>query len=159
MTAIKVGDKAPEFTLYSSDKKQVSLSDYKGKNVLILFFPLAFTGTCTKELCGIRDNIYDFNGLDLEILAISIDSPQTLAKWKEMEHYSFTMLSDFNKEVSKAYGSQYDTFVMDMHGVAKRSAFLIDGEGIIQYAEVLEDAGQIPDMEAIKERIKEVSMA
>ncbi len=159
MAALKVGDKAPEFTMFSSDKKQVSLSDYKGKNVLILFFPLAFTSTCTKELCGIRDNIYDFNGLDVEILAISIDTPQTLAKWKEMERYSFTMLSDFNKEVSKAYGSLYDTFVMDMHGVSKRSAFLVDADGIIQYAEVLDDAGQIPDMEAIKEKIKQVSVA
>jgi len=154
---LKVGDKAPDFTLYSSDKKQVSLSDYSGQFVLILFFPLAFTSVCTKELCGIRDKVYDFDGLNTEILAISVDSPQTLAKWKEMEHYDFTMLSDFNKEVSKTYGSLYDTFVMDMHGVSKRSAFLIDNDGIIQYAEVLEDATQIPNMEAIKERIGELA--
>ncbi len=156
---IKVGEKAPDFTLFSSEKKRVSLSDYKGKNVLILFFPLAFTSTCTKELCGVRDNIYDFNDLDIEILAISIDTPQTLAKWKEMEHYGFTMLSDFNKEVSKAYGSLYEIFALDMHGVSKRSAFLLDKEGVIQYAEVLEDASQIPDMVAIKEHIKKVSAA
>ena len=154
---LKVGDKAPDFTLYSSDKKQVSLSDYSGQFVLILFFPLAFTSVCTKELCGIRDKVYDFDGLNTEILAISVDSPQTLAKWKEMEHYDFTMLSDFNKEVSKTYGSLYDTFVMDMHGVSKRSAFLIDNDGIIQYAEVLEDSTQIPNMEAIKERIGELA--
>ncbi len=157
--ALKVGDKAPDFTLYSSDKKQVSLHDYKGKNVLILFFPLAFTGTCTKELCGIRDNAFHFNGLDVEILAISVDSPQTLAKWKELEKYNFTMLSDFNKEVSKAYGSQYNTFSVDLHGVAKRSAFLVDGDGIIQYAEVLEDSNQIPNMEAIREKIGELETA
>ena len=156
--ALKVGDKAPDFTLYSSDKKQVSLSDYKGQNVLILFFPLAFTGTCTKELCGIRDNIYDFNGLDVEILAISVDSPQTLAKWKEMENYNFTMLSDFNKVASRAYDSMYELFSLEMHGVSKRSAFLVDGEGIIQYAEVLENASEIPNMAAIKDRVKELAI-
>lgn len=157
MSTLKVGDKAPEFTLYSSDKNQVSLSDYKGKNVLILFFPLAFTATCTKELCGIRDRVYNFDGLNTEVLAISVDSPQTLAKWKEMEHYDFTMLSDFNKEVSRSYGSLYETFVLDMHGVSKRSAFLVDANGIVQYAEVLEVAGEIPDMDAIKARIREIA--
>ena len=157
MSTIKVGDKAPEFTLYSSDKNQVSLSDYKGKNVLILFFPLAFTATCTKELCGIRDRVYNFDGLNTEVLAISVDSPQTLAKWKEMEHYDFTMLSDFNKEVSRSYGSLYETFVLDMHGVSKRSAFLVDANGVVQYAEVLEVAGEIPDMDAIKARIQEIA--
>jgi len=157
--ALKVGDKAADFKLYSSDKKQVSLSDYKGQNVLILFFPLAFTGTCTKELCGIRDNAFDFNGLDMEVVAISVDSPQTLAKWKEMEKYNFTMLSDFNKEVSRAYDSIYENFSLDMHGVSKRSAFLVDGDGIIQYAEVLENATEIPNMAAIKDRVKELAMA
>ena len=153
---LKPGDKAPDFTLYSSEKQQVSLKDCQGRNVLILFFPLAFTGTCTKELCGIRDRVYNFDGLNTDILAISVDSPQTLAKWKELEHYDFIMLSDFNKEVSKAYGSLYDTFILDMHGVSKRSAFLVDAKGKIQYAEVLEVASEIPDMEAIKERIKAI---
>jgi glutaredoxin-dependent peroxiredoxin len=146
---IKPGNKAPDFTLYSSDKKQVSLSDYHGKNVLLLFFPLAFTSTCTKELCGVRDRVYNFDGLNVEVLAISVDSPQTLAKWKELEHFDFTMLSDFNKVVSTAFDSIYETFSVDLHGVSKRSAFLIDGKGIVQYAEVLEDAGQIPDMDAV----------
>jgi len=155
--ALKVGDKAPDFTLYSSDKKEVSLSDYKGQNVLILFFPLAFTGTCTKELCGIRDNAFDFNGLDMEVVAISVDSPQTLAKWKEMEKYNFTMLSDFNKEVSRAYDSIYENFSLNMQGVSKRSAFLVDGDGIIQYAEVLENATEIPNMAGIKDRVKELA--
>src|SRR5437899_77265 len=104
---LKPGDAAPDFTLYSSEKKQVSLHDYRGRNVLILFFPLAFTSTCHKELCCVRDNVYDFKGLDVEILAISVDTPQTLAKWKELEHFNFTMLSDFNKVVSPLYGSMY----------------------------------------------------
>ena len=148
---IEVGQKAPDFKLYSSDKEEVSLSSYAGKNVLILFFPLAFTGTCTKELCGIRDNIYNFNGLDANILAISVDTPHTLAKWKAEENYNFIMLSDFNKEVSPLYGSMYESFTpMNMKGVSKRSAFVVDKDGIIRYAEVLENAGEIPNMEAIK---------
>jgi peroxiredoxin len=155
---LKVGDKAPDFTLYSSEKKQVSLSDYKGKNVLILFFPLAFTATCTKELCGIRDRVYNFDGMNTEVVAISVDSPQTLAKWKELEKYDFTMLSDFNKTVSRAYDSLYEHFSLDMLGVSKRSAFLIDGDGVIQYAEILENAAEIPDMDAIKARIKELEL-
>jgi len=157
--ALKPGDKAPDFTLYSSDKKQVSLSDYRGKNVVILFFPLAFTATCTKELCGIRDRVYNFDGLNAEVIAISVDSPQTLAKWKELEHYDFTMLSDFNKAVSRAYDSIYELFSLDMHGVSKRSAFLVDGDGIIQYAEVLENATEIPNMDAIKEKLQSLAVA
>jgi glutaredoxin-dependent peroxiredoxin len=154
--ALKVGDKAPDFTLYSSEKKQVSLHDYRGKNVIILFFPLAFTSTCTKELCGVRDRVYNFDGLNTEVLAISVDTPQTLAKWKELEHYDFTMLSDFNKVVSNLYDTIYETFSVDLHGVSKRSAFLVDKNGIIQYAEVLEDAGQIPNMEAIRSKLQEL---
>jgi glutaredoxin-dependent peroxiredoxin len=154
--ALKVGDKAPDFTLYSSEKKQVSLHDFREKNVIILFFPLAFTSTCTKELCGVRDRVYNFDGLNAEVLAISVDTPQTLAKWKELEHYDFTMLSDFNKVVSNLYNTIYETFSVDLHGVSKRSAFLVDKDGIIQYAEVLEDAGQIPNMEAIRSKLKEL---
>jgi len=156
---LKIGDKAPDFSLYSSEKKHVSLSDFKGKNVLLLFFPLAFTSTCTKEFCGIRDRVYNFDGLNTEVLAISVDSPQTLAKWKELEKYDFTMLSDFNKIVSMEYDSLYDVFGnMKMHGVSKRSAFLVDNQGIIQYAEVLDNASEIPDMDAIKARIKELEL-
>ena len=156
---LNVGDKAPDFTLYSSEKKQVSLSDYRGQNVLILFFPLAFTSTCTKELCGIRDRIHNFDGLNTEILAISVDSPQTLAKWKELEKFDFTMLSDFNKTVSRAYDSIYELFSLDMHGVSKRSAFLVDANGIIQYEEVLDNASEIPDLVAIKAKIQELEVA
>ncbi len=153
--ALKPGDKAPDFSLYSTDKKLVSLSDYKGKNVVLLFFPLAFTGTCTKELCGVRDHVYDFDGL-ADVVAVSVDTPHTLAKWKELENFDFVMLSDFNKQAMKAYDTMYEVFSTDLHGVAKRSAFLIDGDGIIQYAEVLDNASEIPDMEAIRARLHEI---
>ncbi len=107
---IEVGSIAPEFSLYDTEKNKVSLSNYKGKNILLLFFPLAFTGTCTKELCGVRDNISQYNKFNAQILAISVDSLYTLAKYKEEQNLNFPLLSDFNKDVSEAYGSLYKIF-------------------------------------------------
>ncbi len=150
MTQLKIGDKAPDFTLYDSDKKEVKLSSFRGSNVVILFFPLAFTSTCTTELCSVRDDISAYQDLNATVLAISIDTPHTLARYKEEQKLNMPLLSDFNKEVSAAYGSQYAEFVLGMRGVAKRSAFVIDKDGIIRYEEVLENAGQIPDLEAVK---------
>ena len=147
---IEVGTIAPDFSLYSSDKEKVSLGDYKDKNVVLLFFPLAFTGVCTKELCNVRDTIAVYNNSKATVLAISVDSPQTLAKFKEDQKLNFALLSDFNKDVSEKYGCLYETFSMDMKGVSKRSAFVIDQEGRIQYAEVLENAREEPDYEAIE---------
>jgi glutaredoxin-dependent peroxiredoxin len=147
---IEVGSTAPDFSLYSSDKEKVSLADYKNEKVVLLFFPLAFTGVCTKELCNIRDNIGIYNNSRAKVLAISVDSPQTLAKFKEDQKLNFPLLSDFNKTVSEKYGCLYETFSLDMKGVSKRSAFVIDGEGKIQYAEVLENAREEPDYEAIQ---------
>lgn len=147
---IEPGMNAPGFTLYSSEKIKVSLSDYKGRNVLLLFFPLAFTSTCTKELCEVRDNINRYNNSNAQVLGISVDSLYTLAKYKEEQKLNFTLLSDFNKEVSAAYGSLYTSFGYEMMGVGKRSAFVIDKEGVVRYAEVLENASEIPDFEQIQ---------
>lgn len=147
---ITVGTKAPNFTLRNSDKAEVSLEDYKGKNVVLLFFPLAFTGVCTTELCTMRDDIATYEGLDAEVLAVSVDSLFTLEQFKKAENYNFQLLSDFNKNVSRAYGALYEDFVLDMKGVSKRSAFVIDKEGIVQYAEVLESAGDLPNFDEVK---------
>lgn len=151
--ALKPGDKAPEFTLKSSEKQDISLSDYKGKNVVLLFFPLAFTGTCTTELCSIRDNKKEFEDLHAEVLAISVDSLFALGQYKASLQYNFPMLSDFNKEVSALYGCLYDEFVLGMKGVSKRSAFVVDKDGIISYAEVLENAGELPNFAAINQTL------
>jgi peroxiredoxin len=152
--SLQIGDTAPLFTLKSSDKADVSLSDYSGKNVVVLFFPLAFTGVCTTELCSIRDNKSDYENLNAEVLAISVDSLFTLAKFKEIEGYNFPLLSDWNKETAAAYGALYDEFVLDMKGVAKRSAFVVDKDGKIRYAEVLENAGELPNFAAINETLR-----
>lgn len=150
---IKTGDKAPNFTLRDSETNKVSLSDYNNKNLVILFFPLAFTGVCTKELCTMRDNLAEYNNLNAEIVAISVDSPFTLAKYKEEQMLNFPLLSDFNKEVSRAYGSLYEDFVLEMKGVSKRSAFIVDKIGTIRYAEVLENAGDLPNFAQLKEAL------
>lgn len=153
---IQIGDQAPDFTLYDSDKNKVSLSEQKGSKVLLLFFPLAFTSTCTAELCSVRDNISQYNNLNAKVFGISVDSIYTLARYKQDQQLIFSLLSDFNKEVSTAYGSIYEKFGFSMQGVSKRSAFLIDKEGIIQYAEVLENANEQPHFTAINEKLHEI---
>ena len=147
---IEIGQTAPAFKLFDSEKKEVSLVDFKGKNVLLLFFPLAFTSTCTAELCATRDDIATYNNSNAQVLAISNDSLFVLAKFKEDQKLNFPLLSDFNKTVSESYGSLYEEFIFGMKGVAKRSAFVIDADGIVRYSEILEKASDVPNFEEIK---------
>ncbi|HWC53953.1 MAG TPA: redoxin domain-containing protein [Chitinophagaceae bacterium] len=153
---IEPGQKAPDFTLYSSEKEKINLSELKGQNVLLLFFPLAFTSTCTTELCSVRDTISFYNNVNAKVLGISVDSLHTLAKYKAEQQLNFTLLSDFNKEVSESYGSLYEMFGYNMKGVSKRSAFVIDKEGIVRYAEVLENASEIPDFSSIDKTLTQL---
>lgn len=153
---IEIGQAAPDFTLFDSEKKQVTLSEQKGNNVLLLFFPLAFTSVCTAELCAVRDNISWYNNVNAKVFGISVDALQTLAKFKEDQHLNFTLLSDFNKDVSRLYETIYEMFGYNMKGVSKRSAFIIDKEGIVQYAEVLENAGEQPNFKAIQETLEKL---
>jgi glutaredoxin-dependent peroxiredoxin len=153
---IQIGQKAPLFTLVSDDRQKVSLADYKGKNVLLLFFPFAFSGTCTKELCATRDDIATYNALNIQVLGISIDSFFTLAKYKEDQKLNFPLLSDFNKEVSPMYDSLCDD-IIGMKGVSKRSAIVIDKEGIIRHIEVLANASEMPNFVEIKKAISDLN--
>ena len=146
---ITVGQQAPNFSLHNTAKEVVTLESLKGKNVLLLFFPMAFTGVCTKELCNVRDNIALYNNANAEVLGISVDSIFSLSKFKEEQGLNFQLLSDFNKDASNAYDCIYDSFIGWMKGVSKRSAFIIDKNGIVKYAEVLESAGDLPNFEAI----------
>jgi len=147
---LQSGDKAPDFSLRASDKTQVSLKDFRGKNVVLLFYPAAFTRVCTKELCQLRDGLAEYEKLDAQVLAISVDSLFVLDKWKQEQGFNFPMLSDFNKTVSKKYNALYKEFVYEMKGVSKRAAFVVDKAGLIRYAEVLENAGDMPDFDAVK---------
>jgi peroxiredoxin len=147
---ITVGQTAPKFKLFNSEKQEIELDSFLGKNVVLLFYPQAFTSVCTAELCDTRDNLKVYESLNAEILAISVDSVFTLDNWKQQQNFNFHLLSDFNKEVSTAYGSIYENFAFGMKGVSKRSAFVIDKAGVVQYAEVLENAGEMPNLEAVK---------
>ncbi|MDA0783412.1 MAG: redoxin domain-containing protein [Bacteroidetes bacterium] len=149
--SIQIGSIAPDFTLFNSEKQEVTLSQYLGKSVVLLFYPQAFTGVCTTELCDIRDNLNVYSTLNAEILAISVDSVFTLENWKQQQGFNFQMLSDFNKTVSTAYETMYETFAFGMKGVSKRSAFVVDSKGILRYVEILDNAGEIPNLDKIKE--------
>ncbi len=152
--SIKIGLQAPDFTLFDSDKTPVTLSELKGKNVVLLFFPLAFTGVCTAELCNVRDNIAAYNSTNAVVLGISVDSLFTLNKFKKEQNLNFQLLSDFNKAASTAFDVLYDTFpAFGMIGVSKRAAFVIDAEGIIKYAEVCPTPGDLPSFEAIQDTL------
>lgn len=153
---MKIGSIAPEFSLFNSDKQKISLTDYKGQNVLLLFFPLAFTSVCTAELCSVRDSLKDYEASNAVVFGISVDSVYTLARYKQENEINFQLLSDFNKHVSTMYGSIYETFGFEMKGVSKRSAFIIDKNGIIKYAEVLENASEVPDFKAINKILAEL---
>ncbi len=148
---MQVGQVAPDFSLFDTEREKVTLSALKGNKVLLLFFPQAFTSVCTQELCSIRDNITLYNTAKAKVFGISVDSLFTLKKFKEEQGYNFPLLSDFNKTASTAYNSIYQEWKFDMKGVSKRSAFIIDTNGILQYAEVLENAGEVPNFTAINE--------
>ncbi|RYZ29212.1 MAG: redoxin domain-containing protein, partial [Chitinophagaceae bacterium] len=108
--ALQVGQQAPYFSLFNTEKQEVKLSEQRGQNVLLLFFPLAFTSVCTAELCSVRDSLKIYEGLKVKPFGISVDSLHTLKKFKEEQHLNFELLSDFNKEVSNSYGAIYETF-------------------------------------------------
>lgn len=155
--ALHVGDKAPDFTLFTPDVENISLSDFRDKkNVVLLFFPLVNSSVCKKELCSTRDNMKQYEDLDAQVLAVSVDSHYAQKLWNEKYKFNFPLLSDFNKEVSQKYGALHDVFApgkLDYKGVSKRSAFVIDKEGTIKYAEVLENPGNEPNYNAIKEAL------
>jgi peroxiredoxin len=152
--AIEVGQKAPEFKLFNTEKKEISLNDYKGKNVVLLFFPFAFSATCDKEMCEMRDNYSFYSGLNAEVIGISVDSLYAGKKFKEVYNIPFTFLSDFNKTVSREYDSLYEDWKYGYKGVSKRSVIVINKDGIITYKEILSDAGEYPDMEALKNAVE-----
>ena len=163
--ALSTGTQAPDFSLptkTAEGPKQVKLSDYHGKQpVLLLFVPMAFTGTCTEELCGVSQSMNRYSSLNAAVLGISGDNPFAQEAWAQKEHIGFPLLSDYEHQVAKAYGIAYDSFLpqlgLGMGGVAKRSAFLVDKEGVIQYAESNDDARVLPDFEAIVSKLQTLS--
>ena len=147
---ISVGAPAPDFSLHNSNDEVTTLSDYQGKqNVLILFFPMAFSGICAEEMCSLRDNYGQYHDLDAQILGISKDSVHVLKAWVAAEQFQFPLLSDFNHEVAPQYDSSFGELAW-MRNVPKRSAFVVDKQGVVRYAEVGATAADLPDFEAIR---------
>ena len=155
---IKVGDPAPDFTLVTktaNGPELVTLSELVGKsNIILLFVPMAFTGGCTSELCSISNGISEYDALDAKVLGISGDNPFAQEAWAQKEGITITLLSDYEHAVTEAYGVAYEQFLptknLIMGGVSKRSAFVIDKAGVVQYAEVLDVPSDMPNFDAIK---------
>lgn len=154
---LKVGDQVPAFSLMDTGRKEFTNADITGKTTLFLFFPAAFTSTCTTELCAVRDDISRYNKMEAQVFGVSTDALFSLKKFKEEQALNFELLSDFNKEVSRAFGSLYEEFKFNMRGVSKRSAILVDASGIVQYVEVLENASEIPDFNLIHRKLEELA--
>ncbi|MEY3898316.1 MAG: hypothetical protein RLZZ214_3837 [Verrucomicrobiota bacterium] len=160
--SIKVGDQAPDFTLVSktaNGPELVTLSDLVGKsNIVLLFVPMAFTGGCTAEFCSVSQGIAEYDALDAKVLGISGDNPFAQEAWAQKEGITLALLSDYEHKVTEAYGVAYEQFLptknLIMGGVPKRSAFVLDKAGVVQYAEVLENPGDQPNFEAIKETLR-----
>ena len=149
---IKVGDTAPELALVGTDLQPIRLAGFEGKNLILHFFPLAFTSVCTAQMCTARDEENDYSSLNAEVVGVSVDSPFVLQKFSDENNLNFKLGSDFNRETCRAYGVLFEADFMGLSQFAKRSAFVIDGDGIIQYAEIT-DGKSLPDFEAIKAAI------
>ena len=154
---LKKGDTAPDFKLFNTEKQEIQLSDYRGKNLIIHFFPMAFTGVCTTQLCSVRDGIHHYKNDRCDVVAISVDSLFSLSKFKSEQNLPFELLSDFNKEVCRSYGAFIENFAFGMKGVAQRAAFVIDKDGKIAWAQVLPSPGELPDFKAIDAVLNELS--
>jgi peroxiredoxin len=162
--SLAVGTKAPDFALSTKTAdgpKQIKLSDNLGKkNTLLLFFPMAFTGTCTTEMCEVSGGLSAYSGMNAAVYGISGDNPFAQEAWAQKEKITVPLLSDYEHKVAKAYDVMYDSFLpqlnLGMAGVPKRSAFVIDKDGVIQYVESNDDAKQLPNFDKIKAKLAEL---
>ena len=161
---LTVGTKAPDFTLptkTADGPKQIKLSDNFGKkNTLLLFFPMAFTGTCTTEMCNMTKELPNYSDMNAAVYGISGDNPFAQEAWAKKENITVPLLSDYEHKIAKEYDVMYDSFLPQMNlgmvGVAKRSAFIIDKNGVIQHAESNDDARELPNFEKIKAKLAEL---
>jgi peroxiredoxin len=155
---VEKGNIAPVFTLKNQDSEDVSLSDYRGNNIVLLFFPFAFSSTCTAEMRRMQEDFNNNLDLNVQVIGISVDSPYSLKIFSDLNKINFPLLSDFNKEVSRMYDSLYEIYYPEMysyHGVSKRSAFIIGKDGIIKYKEICPTPGNQPDYDTIKKILEQ----
>ncbi|MGN6491514.1 MAG: redoxin domain-containing protein [Agriterribacter sp.] len=154
--AIAVGTKAPDFTLINTDRKEVSLKDFAGKTLVINFFPAAFTSVCTEQLCSNRDELSFYNDIGASVVGVSVDLPFSLGIFKAQQHINFDLLSDFNKEMIKAYGMYLEDFVLGLKGVAKRGVVVIDKNGTVAYSEETANPGTQVNFAALKQSLEKL---
>lgn len=151
-----IDKKAPNFELQNGNFETINLQEIVGEsNIVLLFYPLAFSSTCTEELCSVRDNMKIYDALEAKVFGISVDSLFVQKAFKKAQNLNFDLLSDFNKDAMKAYGVFDDDF-FGMHGVSKRSVFVIDKEGIVRYEEIHDKSDVIPDFKAIQQTLGEI---
>lgn len=149
--ALKVGDKAPAFTLFDTEKKQRSLSEFLGKKTVLAFYPGAFTGVCTKEMCTFRDAMAMMGTINAQVVGISIDSPFANKAFADHNKITYPLLSDFKREVVAQYtGLQKDFAGLPGYETAKRSVFILDAAGTVRYAWITDNPGQEPNYDEIK---------
>ena len=154
--SVDVGSKAPDFTLMNQDRQPVTLSGLHGHTVVLAFFPAAFSSVCTKELCTFRDDLGRLNDANAQVYGISVDTFFALKAFQTDQKLTFSLLSDFNKQVIRDYGV-FNEDMIGLKGIAKRAVFVIDKDGIVRYREVLEDARNEPDYQKVLAAVSQLS--
>ncbi len=155
MADVRVGDPAPDVTLVTHDRKPVRLSEMFGPPLVLAFFPGAFTGVCTREMCTFRDNLNTFTDMGAQVMGISVDTPFAQKAWAEQHGLTFTLLSDFNRQAVRAFGVEDPNFAKGvLPGVAKRSVFILDKEGKVAYRWVSDDPTVEPNYEEVQEAVR-----
>jgi peroxiredoxin len=155
--AVRVGDKAPDFTLVDTDKKARSLSEFLGKKTVLAFFPGAFTGVCTKEMCTFRDSMSRFNELNAQVVGISVDAPFSNKAFAAQNNLQFPILSDYGRSAVKAYGIVLDDFAgLTGYSTAKRSVFVLDKGGVVRYAWVTDNPGVEPNYDEVSKSLSSI---
>ncbi len=154
--ALAIGTQAPDFKLPNTDKKEISLADFAGKNLIIHFFPAAFTGVCTAQMCSNRDDLAYYGGLNASVVGVSVDMLFSLGVFKTQNQINFDLLSDFNKDMIKAYDMVQANFAAGYRDVAKRGVVVVDKAGMVQYVEVTENPGVQVNFEALKAAVEKL---
>jgi peroxiredoxin len=154
---VDVGQSAPGFTLYDQDRQQRSLADFKGKSVVLAFYPGAFTGTCTTEMCTLRDSIDQFNSLNTQVLGISVDPPFAQKAWADQNSLNFPILSDFNRQAT----NEYDVALPNMAGMegyvaCNRAVFIVDKDGVVRYRWIAPSPVNEPDYDEIRQNLDQL---
>ena len=153
--AVDIGKKAPDFRLHDTDRKERSLSEFNGKKVVLAFYPGAFTGVCTKEMCSFRDSLSKFNNVNAQVIGISVDPPFSNKAFADQNKLNFPVLSDYNRQAVKAYDAYHENFIgLDRYTAAKRAVFVIDRDGVVRYKWVSDNPSVEPNYDEVLKAVE-----